>query len=163
MNGADLQGLTRRLSPVRWILLAVAIVCAIVAFAFVAKGLGFRWDPFNIAERRADRAEAAAAAATSNSGARTIEAAGAQDTTRLVERAAGDRAAATDIVHRYAIQLEAPAHDPIPVPDDGADLRAVIGELCGLRPAACADPGHAATARSSGDGAPILPDPAAAR
>ena len=163
MNGADLDDLTRRLSPVRWILLAVAVVCAVVAFAIVANGLGFRWDPFNLAERRADRAEAAAAAATSNSGARTVEAAGAQDTTRLVERAAGDRAAATEIVHRYAIQLEAPAHDPIPVPDDGADLRAVFGELCQLRPAVCADPGHSAATRSTGDGPAILPDPAAAR
>ncbi len=152
----------RKFTPTHWIMVAVVGVCAIVAVALIAGGLGFRWDPLNLVEKRADRAVAQAGRAKVDSSARRVETAGAQETTRLVERAAADRAAATGIVHRYALQLEAPAHDhPNPIPDDGADLRHVFGQLCELRPTVCADPGHAAAAGDAGDGTPGLPDPAA--
>lgn len=152
----------RKFTPTHWIMVAVAGVCAIVAISLVANGLGFRWDPLNLAEKRADGAVAQANRAKVDSSARRVETAGAQETTRLVERAAGDRAAATGIVHRYALQLEAPAHDhPNPIPDDGADLRHVFGQLCELRPAVCSGPGHAAAAGDAGDRPSGLPDPAA--
>lgn len=153
----------RRFTPTHWLLVAAAAVCAIVAFALVMNGLGFRWDPFNLTERRADRAEAAAATARSDGAARAAESAGAQANTRLVERAASDQAAATEVVHRYAIQLEASAHDPNPSPDDGADLRDVVDQLCGLRPAVCAGHGDAAAARDAGDRPKAVPDPGPAR
>ena len=151
----------RRFTPAHWILIAVTVVCAIVAFSMVANSLGFRWDPLDLTEKRADRAVADSGRARVEASARRVEAAGAQATTRTVERAAADRAAATEIVHRYALQLETPSHDPNPIPDDGADLRDVFGELCHLRPAVCANPGHAAPAGHAGDGPPVVPDPAA--
>lgn len=153
----------RAFTPTHWILMAVAVSCAIVAVFIVANGLGFRWDPLNLVEKRSDRAVASAGRARVDTSARRIEAAGAQTTTRQVERAAADRATATEIVHRYALQLEATTHDPKPIPDDGADLRDVLGELCHLRPAVCSDPGHAASTGVAGDRAPVLPDPAAPR
>ncbi|MFN3931622.1 MAG: hypothetical protein ACK4JY_07730 [Brevundimonas sp.] len=147
-------------------MIALAGVCAIVAVFQIAGGLGFRWDPLNLAEKRADSAVAAAGRAKVDASARRIETAGAQETTRIVEQAAGDRAAATEIVHRYALQLEAPDHDPQVSPpaaaDDGSDLRVVFGQLCDLRPAVCSDPGHAAATRDAGDGPPGLPNPGAA-
>tara|TARA_R110000764_G_scaffold113232_1_gene200383 strand:+ start:411 stop:890 length:480 start_codon:yes stop_codon:yes gene_type:complete len=152
----------RKFTAGHWIMVAVAALCAIVAISLVANGLGFRWDPLNLAEKRADRAVAEADHSRVDASARRAETAGAQATTHLVERAATDRAAATDIVHRYALQLEASSHDPIPIPDDGADLRDVFGELCQLRPPVCSDPGHAAPPGNAGDGAPVVPDPAAA-
>lgn len=154
-------------TPAHWILTAVAVICAVAAFATVAHGLGFRWDPFDQADKRADRAEGKLVTVSRDRDARAVEVAGARDTTRLVEEAAADRAAATDIVNRYARKLEAESHDPeaLPtaVPDDGDDLRDVIGQLCDLRPASCA--GHAAAAppRDAGDGPRGVSDPGAPR
>lgn len=153
----------RTFTPLHWALIAVAVVCVLMAAGSIANGLGFRWDPLNLTEKRADRAVADAGRARVDASARRVETAGAQATTRKVERAASDRAAATEIVHRYALQLEAPSHDPIPIPDDGADLRDVLGELCQLRPAVCSDPGPGAPARDAGDRPRVLPDPAAPR
>jgi hypothetical protein len=150
-----------RWTPLHWILTGIATLIAIGAVFVVANGLSFRWDPLNLADKRADRAVASAGRARVDASARRVETAGAQATTQKVERAAADRAAATEIAHRYTIQLEAPAHDPMPVPDDGADLRDVFGELCHLRPAVCANPGHTAPAGHAGDGPPVVSDPAA--
>ena len=151
----------RRFTPAHWIGVAIAVVCFIVAFALVANGAGFRWDPLNLAGKRADRAVAEAGRAKVEVAARSVEAAGARDTTRRVEEASAERAGATQILNDYAIQLEASDDESIPVPDAGADLRRVFGELCDLRPAVCSDPGHAAASGHAGDGAPGLPDPAA--
>ncbi|WP_292066012.1 hypothetical protein [Brevundimonas sp. UBA7664] len=153
----------RKFTPLHWILVAIAAVIMLGAVVSFIGGLGFRWDPFNWTLKRAERAESQLVTARSDGAARAAEVSGAQATTRIVEQAAVDRAAATDVVHRYAIHLEASAHDPIPVPDDGADLRSVIGELCGLRPAVCAGHGDATAARAAGDGAPGLPDPRPSR
>ncbi len=159
-----------RFTPTHWILAGIAAVCALVAVVLVLGGFGFRWDPLNLAERsvaradrRADQAETAAVAARSNAAARSAEAAGAQDTTRLVERAGADRAAAGQIATRYATHIEATAHDPTSVPDDGADLRDAFRELCDLRPSVCAAAAPAAPPRDAGDGPRLVPDPAASR
>ena len=67
----------------------VVSVMAFLAFAalvlFALNGVGFRFDPFNSAERRATRAVATAGAATTDAAARQIEAAGASDTSTRVE------------------------------------------------------------------------------
>lgn len=158
----------RAFTPLHWILTAVAAALAIGALLMVLGGLGFRWDPFNSAERgiaradrRADQAETAAAAARSDSAARSAEAAGAQETTRQVERAGQDRAAVDRIVNRYASQIEA-THETTPVPDDGADLRSLYDELCDGRPSVCDASAQPAPARNAGDGARGLPGSAAA-
>lgn len=154
-------------SPTHWILTALAVVCAIAAFFGVISGLGFRWDPFDLVEKRADRAEARLQTTRSDRDARTAEVVGARATTRLVERAAADRAAATDIVNRYAREVEAQTHDPeasaTAVPDDGSDLRDVIGELCDLRPTVCAGHDRPAPPRDAGDGPRSVPDPGSSR
>lgn len=150
-----------RWTPLHWILLGIATVTAIAAVFAVASGLGFRWDPLNLTEKRADRAIASSERIRIDASARRIETAGARATIQRVERAGADRAAATEIVNRYAIQLEAPTNDPNPFHDDGADLRDVFGELCHLRPAVCASPGHAAPAGHAGDSASVVSDPAA--
>lgn len=163
------QDILKGFTPAHWILTAIAVLCAVVAFCLVANGLGFRWDPFNSADRkvasadrRAARAEGQAAAARSDSAARSAEAAGARETTRQVERAGQDRAAVDRIVNRYATQIEA-THETTPVPDDGADLRGVYDELCDLRPSVCDAAAQPAPARAAGDGPRVLPSPAAAR
>lgn len=153
----------RKFTPLHWILVAVAGVILLAAVASVGRGLGLRWDPFDWTRKRAERAEGQLVIARSDGKARTIEVDGARATTRLVEQAAADQAAAASILHRYALQLEASAHETLPDPDDGADLRSVIGELCDLRPAVCADAGHAAAPGHASGGPAAVPDPGPAR
>lgn len=152
-----------RFTPIHWILTAAAAICFIVAGAQVLGSLGFRWDPFNSAERRAEVAEGKAAVATADAGARAAEASGARQTTRLVEQAAADRAAADAIAHDFALQREAQADATIPLPDDGAALRDAWQRLCDLRPSVCAGHGDAAKARHARERAPAVPPARAAQ
>lgn len=41
----------RSFTPAHWIQTAIAVVCLVVAVFLVAGSLGFRFDPFNSAER----------------------------------------------------------------------------------------------------------------
>ena len=45
-----------RFTPVHWVLIAVAAIAFAVASVQILGILGFRWDPLNSAERRADLA-----------------------------------------------------------------------------------------------------------
>jgi len=159
MRATDLA----RWTPVHWILMAVAVIAFAIVSIQILGGLGFRWDPFNSAERRADVAEGKAAVATADAGARSAEASGARDTTRLVERGATDRAAADAIAHDFALQREAQADETIPLPDDGAALRDAWQRLCDLRPAVCAGHGDAGAARDAGKRQAPVPPARAAR
>ncbi len=57
-------------AAVRWAVLAVALVIATVA---VGRGLGLRWDPFDLSGRRLRAAEAQASIAAADAGARRLE------------------------------------------------------------------------------------------
>ncbi|WP_029415688.1 hypothetical protein [Brevundimonas bacteroides] len=121
-------GLLRSLTPVGWL---VGICMGLAGVAILLGGLGFRWDPFDLARRRADRAEAAADLARSEAAARAAEAEGqAGQVVRLD--------AAHTIIRRTEaattpILLEArTAHDAdLPLSPDRLDrLRAHDDELC---------------------------------
>lgn len=155
MKASDLL----RWSPAHWILIAVTVICALVAITLVGKGLGFRWDPLNSAGRKVAAAESAATTAISDSAARSVEAAGAADTTGRVEAVARQTRQAD-----YAAATINPAAKAAPDaqsrldPDRVARLRGVDDQLCAISPRVCAagsDP--AAPPRDAGDRPAAVP------
>lgn len=59
--------------PTRWL---VGVLVAATATVLIMGGLGFRWDPFDLARRGTERAQAAAVLSRSEAAARAAEAAG---------------------------------------------------------------------------------------
>lgn len=120
----------------------VLALAALIVFGwliFVALGgVGFRFDPFNSAEKRAERAETRAVTAEIDAGARAQEAAGAKDTTRRVEAALTQVRQADAIAADFTSQARA-AHDANqPLDSDRADrIRLADERLCDTRPAVC--------------------------
>ena len=133
------------------------LVAALIFFAFAALlvmaagGLGFRFDPFDHAARRADQAQTVAQAATSDATARGIEAAGERDTAARVDVVVRQITAADQAVFSLTsdARIAIDAKDPLD-PDRARRLRAVDQQLCDERPAICPD-GPAAS-RDAGDG-----------
>lgn len=138
-----MRGLSRSLSPAGWtaLIVVLAIVCAVVL-----GGLGFRWDPFDLSRRRAERAEQATMQAQAEALAWTAEAQGqagqvarldaALRTTRSLDRAT-----------TLSIQEARTADDAdLPLSTDRADrLRDHDRQLCRIAPdlvgcSAAADP-----------------------
>lgn len=137
------RDLVRTLTPLGWLAL---VGVTVVLLAITGRGLGLRWDPFGLQQRRMEAAEARATRAESDAEARRIEAAaGAQQSARV------------EIHHRQTLAVEratvaavtqarsAPdANEPLdPVRSDR--LRAHDRELCRLAPdldgcAAASDP-----------------------
>nr|WP_315025267.1 hypothetical protein [Brevundimonas diminuta] len=145
-------------SPVgRVILLIVAGSLAGV----VLGALGFRFDPFDSLQKRADRAEASAAAANTDAAARRIEAAGAADTVQRIDRITVQIRAADAIAHQSALSAQDAPDAKLPVdPARLARLRHADQQLCDLRPGICAD--DAASARHADPGDETLrPSPPA--
>jgi hypothetical protein len=124
--------LLRSLTPVGWL---ATILAALAVLAVTLGGLGFRWDPFDLTRRRADRAEAAAGLARSEAAARAAEAEGQ-----------GGQVARLDAAHTLARRTDAAtipvlleartAHDAdLPLSPDRLDrLRAHDDELCRIAP-----------------------------
>lgn len=141
----------RALTPLGWLALGAGVLAAI---AIALAGLGFRWDPFDLQRRRADRAEVAAAAAVAEAGARSAEAAGqAGQVIRL------DAALATtrrlDAATTRSKDQARNAHDAeLPLTPDRADrLRVHDRELCRISP----DLGGCSAAPDpAGDGRPAV-------
>lgn len=137
MSAAGLRGWVTKpigpLAPFGWLLVAII---AVVLFVVLANGLGFRWDPFNLAGRRAERAENRAVAAEDNAAARTLESEGQAAQLQRVET-----------VHRQIIEVQNVTADAVtaarsapdaetPLDPARADrLRGHDRELCGLAPA----------------------------
>ncbi|MFC5345472.1 hypothetical protein ACETK8_07135 [Brevundimonas staleyi] len=122
----------RTLAPLGRLAVAVA---ALATTAVVLGGLGFRWDPFDLARRRADRAEQVAASATAQAAARSAEAQGqAGQVVRL--DAAHQSAVARERATAQSIQIARTADDAsTPLTPDRADrLRDHDRELCRLAP-----------------------------
>ncbi len=132
MRAADIPAVLRTLTPVGWVMGAVAIA---LVLAIVLGGLGFRWDPLDLSRRRADRAERAAASSAVEAMARAAEARGqaaqvahldaALRTTRALDRAT-----------TLSIQDARTADDAsLPLPADRADrLRDHDRQLCRIAP-----------------------------
>ena len=122
----------RTLAPLGWLALGLA---ALAAVALILGGLGFRWDPLDLARRRADRAEQAAAVATAQSTARTAE---AEAQTGQVVRldAALQSAVALERATAHALQTARTADDAsTPLDPDRADrLRDHDRQRCRLAP-----------------------------
>ena len=137
----------RTLRPLGWLAVCAAVLAVV---ALVLGGLGLRWDPFDLGRRRLDRAEAVAAAAVSESAARTAEAQGQAGQVARLE-AAVQSAVALDRVTARSIQTARTADDtatPLPA-DRAARLRDHDRELCRIAPDLI--------------GCPAAPDPAADR
>lgn len=124
--------LLRSLTPLGW--LTLILVC-VATLGLLLGSLGFRWDPFDLAQRRAERAEAAADLARAEATARAAEAEGQSGQVARLD-------AAHTIIRRTEaattpILLEArTAHDAdLPLSPDRLDrLRAHDDELCRITP-----------------------------
>lgn len=127
-----MRGLMRALTPLGWLVLVGVMV---LLLALAGRGLGLRWDPLNLQQRRQEVADARAASAESDADARRIEAAGQ-----------GRQAARVEIHHRQTLAVQRAtvaavtearsaenANDPLDLVR--ADrLRAHDRELCRLAP-----------------------------
>jgi hypothetical protein len=146
----------RALTPAGWVAVAGAAVLIAVS---VAGGLGFRWDPFNHAERRREAAEARADRAEVEERTRTLEVEGGRELMRRREVQHQMRVQAVELtVAAVTLAEEAPdAEIPLDLAR-AARLRAHDDGLCGLGVLDCAGP----AAHPSGGGDPPLPpaDPA---
>ncbi len=147
MNPPVLRGL----APLGWLALSLA---ALAAVALMLGGLGFRWDPFDLTRRRADRAEQAVAVAGAQAAARTAEAEG--QTAQVVRLdAALQSAVALERATAHALQIARIADDAsTPLDTARADrLRDHDRQLCRLAP----DLGGCAAALDpADDGEPVL-------
>ena len=143
--------LLKALTPLGWLAVGVAALAAAVV---LLGGLGFRWDPFDLDRRRADRAEQAAAVATAEAAARSAEAAGqAGQVIRL--DAAVRSTVALERATAHSIQIARTADDAsTPLDPDRADrLRDHDRELCRISPDLLGCP---AAPDASGDGGPSV-------
>ena len=108
---------------------------AVDVAAVVLGGLGFRWDPFDLARRRADRAEQVAASAQAEAAARSAEAQGQAGQVVRLDAAVRSTVALERVTNR-SIQTARIADDAsVPLPPDRVDrLRDHDRELCRLSP-----------------------------
>lgn len=127
-----MRALIRALTPLGWLVL---VGVAVLLLALAGRGLGLRWDPFNLQRWRLEVADARATYAESDAEARRIEAAGQ-----------GRQAARVEIHHRQTLAVQRAtvaavtqarsaedANDPLDLVR--ADrLRAHDRELCRLAP-----------------------------
>ena len=86
------RDLMRTLTPLGWLALAGAMV---VLSAVAGRGVGLRWDPFSLQQRRLEAALAQAARAESDADARRLEAEGR-----------AQQAARVEIHHRQTLAVE---------------------------------------------------------
>lgn len=137
-------------SPWGWALSVLAVLVLGWLAIAVLGGLGFRFDPFNTAEKRLETAQTTAVTATIAAGARAQEAAGARDTTLKVEHTLGQVLRAEAIAVDLTTQARAaPNANQDLDPDRRARLRSEYERMCDARPAVCApDP---AAPRDAGD------------
>lgn len=147
----SLRDLPRTLTPLGWLAALAAVALVLTA---AGRGLGLRWDPFDLAGRRLEAAERRADEAVDAAAARRLEIEGAaaqarrldDHQQRALDLARG--AASAGVEARNADDADQPL-DPARI----ARLRDHDRELCRLRPEVC----PAAEADASGDGDDVLP------
>jgi hypothetical protein len=141
----------RTLTPLGWLAVGLA---ALAVVALVLGGLGFRWDPFDLARRRLDRAEASAAVARAEAAARSAEAEGQAgqvarlDATLTTTRRIDAATTRSTLAARAANDADLPLS-----PARLERLRAHDRELCRIAPDLG---GCAAPADPAGDGGPAV-------
>ena len=127
-----MRGLMRTLTPLGWLAL---IGTAVLLLAIVGRGVGMRWDPFGLQQRRLEVAQARMTRAESDAEARRVEAAGQAEQTRRVEihhrqTQAVERATVAAVTQARSAEYANELLDPV-----RADrLRAHDRELCRLAP-----------------------------
>jgi hypothetical protein len=137
-------------SPWGWALGLLAVLALGWLAIAVLGGLGFRFDPFNTAEKRLETAQTTAVTATIAAGARAQEAAGARETALKVEHTLGQVRRAETIAAELTTQARAaPDANQDLDPDRRARLRSEHERLCDARPAVCAS--DAAAPGDAGD------------
>ncbi|KQY84626.1 hypothetical protein ASD25_06205 [Brevundimonas sp. Root1423] len=126
----------RALTPFGW---GLAVALAVMVAAALGHGLGFRWDPFGMGERRLAAAEARSAAAESDAAARRLEVEGAAVQARHVDRHHQQAVSVAVATHRAETEARN-AHDAsVPLdPARAARIREHDRRLCELAPAVCA-------------------------
>lgn len=130
-----MRALLRLPTPAGWIVLAAALV---VLAAGVGHGLGLRWDPFDLSGRRFRAAEARAAIAVADAGARRLETEGRADQARRLEHLHQQAVAVARVTADASSQARS-AHDAS-TPLDPARAGRLLHhdrELCRLSPALC--------------------------
>jgi hypothetical protein len=151
----------KTLSPWGWL----AVIAAALGLALALMGgLGFRWDPFGLQQRRLERAEARAAegegAALAQAGARRLEATGTSEQLRRLDDFQQQQTAAAKATATTVTQARNADDADIPLESRRADgLRGHDRELCRLAPDldGCAGP---ADPSAGGDPALRPGDPA---
>lgn len=141
----------RALTPLGW--LAAGLVGLAVA-ALVLGSLGFRWDPLDLARRRADRAEASASIARSEAEARAAEAQAQAGQVARLDSVLATTRRLDATTHRSTLQARAADDADLPLAPDRLDrVRAHDRELCRIAPELG---GCASASDPAGDGRPSL-------
>ncbi len=141
----------RTLAPMGWLALGVAVLAVV---AIVLGGLGFRWDPFDLARRRLDRAEASAAVAMQQADAWSAEARGQAGQVARLDAAVQSAVALERVTARSIHDARTADDSSLPLPADRVDrLRDHDRELCRIAPDLVGCP---ATPDPGGDGEPTV-------
>ena len=136
-----------------WVWVAAAIVGLVLVFG-VGRGLGFRWDPFDLDRRRLDAAQVQADLARRDARARALEVQGQVEQARRVETVHQQTLAVSRMTATAVTQARsAPdAHQPLDAAR-AARLSAHDDGLCRLSPGVC----EPAAADDPGPGQDALP------
>lgn len=125
----------RVLTPLGW---AAAVLIVLVVGVMLARGVGLRWDPFNLTERRLEAAEARAASAGQDASARRLEVGAGQAQAQRADTHYRTLVAVVEATTRTLEQAGQADDADIPLDEDRADrLRAHDRRLCDIAPAVC--------------------------
>lgn len=127
--------LLRTLTPWGW---GLSLTVLLVLTVALARGLGLRWDPFDLAGRRLEAAQHRVETLDRDLAARRLEVEGSQAQARRVARHHQTLTAVATTTARTLERTEQADDAQIPLEADRADrLRDHDRELCRLAPAVC--------------------------
>lgn len=133
----------RTLMPLGW---AAAVLTVLVVGVVLARGVGLRWDPLHLTERRLEAAQARAASAEHDASARRLEVEAGQAQALRADNHHRTLVAVAEATARTLEQTGQADDADIPLDEDRTRrLRAHDRRLCDLAPAVCgaASPGPA--------------------
>jgi len=134
----------RALTPLGW---GAAVLIVLVVGVVLARGVGLRWDPFDLSKRQLEAAEVRAASAEKDAAARRLEVEAVQAQARRTDVHHQTRIAVAEATARTLEQAGQADDADIPLDEDRGDrLRAHDRRLCELAPDICV----AASAGSAG-------------